>query len=290
MRTIVRLLPRLVMLGIAAGALFFVLDRVRPAHAVDPPVGEDAIPEPPAADLPAPPPPTAPSVSAPPTVPLPAVPAPFLPTPPALPAVPAVPAVPDGLVPGITAPAPAVPDGLVPAAPAPAPPPTPEIPAIDVEKVTRALGPVPSVPSVPSVSAPEAELPQLPALSDELPPVRALLDLVAVTPSTPAPVIALGRLTTVAVPEPARSGVGLFDTGWTIPVLDLAHAPARAPPPPPQSPIHSCPGGGTSHTSRTEWAGSLPSGADDASRRAALLADARSYASTLLLDPVLRPD
>ncbi len=108
MRTIVRLLARLAVLGVAAGALFFVLDRARPAHAIDPPIGGDTIPELPAADLPAPAPPPAPSLSPPPAVPLPAVPAPAVP---ALPALPAVPAVPDGLVPAITAPAPTPPEG-----------------------------------------------------------------------------------------------------------------------------------------------------------------------------------
>ena len=286
MRTIVRLLARLAVLGVAAGALFFVLDRARPADAIDPPIGGDTIPELPAADLPAPAPPPAPSLSPPPAVPLPAVPAPAVP---ALPALTAVPAVPDGLVPAITAPAPAPPEGAPdapapPASPAPTPP---QIPGVDVEKITRAVGPLPAVPSV---SAPEAELPELPALPDEVPPLQGLLDVVAVTPYAPAPEVALDRAPTVAAPEPARSRAEVFDTGWTIPAFALAHAPARAPPPPPQPPFRSCPGGGTSHTSRADWAGSLPSGTDDATRRAALFADARSYASTLLLDPVLRPD
>jgi hypothetical protein len=278
MRTIVRLLPRLLVLGVAAGALFLVLDRARPAHAVDPPVGGDTIGLPPAPELPAVPAPApAPSIPPPPQAPtLPEVPAPALPV---------VATAPGGLVPGSPPPLPPAPPGG-PTVPTPVWPAAPEVPGVDLAKVTRALGPLPEVPSLVALAP---ELTELPALPDEAPPLKGLLDLVAAPPAAPPSPVFADSAPAAPAPELDASRVGLSDPRWLDLVLGEGRAPARAPPTQRPSPLHPCPSGATSRGC-ADPARLLPPGADDAARRAGLFADARAYVSALLFDPLLRPD
>jgi hypothetical protein len=196
------------------------------------------------------------------------VPAPGTPAlPPSLPGAPAIPAVPDP-------PAIAVP-----------------VPTVNPGAITPAVGPLPGVPPV---SAPAPVLPELPALPSGAPPLGnpldALLRFVAAPVSAPASVSAPDRAPAVSVPDPVRSRTLMPDADWAFIAANLIVAPARAPPPVPTAPLPACPGGGTSHLSHADPAGFLSPRPFDAIRSTDLRVDARSYASTTLLDPLLRPD
>jgi hypothetical protein len=267
------------MLGVAGGALLVLAERAQDAQAqtLDPPAAPTISAVPPL-DLP---PVTAPPTPAPPPVPEPALP-PTPNVPPALPLpAPTLPTAPAVAAPEVPAPMPPVvlPAPDVPGAPAP-----PGIPGIDPGTV----GPLPEVPEVP---APEATLPELPELPDPAVPLNGLLDLSAAPPlAAPAPVNAPDLAPSVTVPDPAPSRIAFVETGGLFAGIDVGFPPARAPPPDAPGSPHPCPGGGSTHPTRADPAAFLPPGADDASRRAGLLAEARAYASALLRDPLLRPD
>jgi hypothetical protein len=181
-----------------------------------------------------------------------------------------------------------VPTVVLPAPDVPGAPTAPGLPGIDPGGVTGTVGPLPDVPEVP---APEATLPELPELPDPTVPLEGVLDLSAApAPVAPAPVNSPDRAPSVPVPDPAPSRVALVETGGLFAGFDIGSPPARAPPTDPPGSPHPCPGGGSTHSTRADPAAFLPPGADDASRRAGLLAEARAYASALLRDPLLRPD
>jgi hypothetical protein len=71
-------------------------------------------------------------------------------------------------------------------------------------------------------------------------------------------------------------------------VFDSSGPPPRAPPV--QAPLDACPGAGASNSGRADPVVLAPPGADEATRRASLLSEARACASTFVLDPLLRPD
>ena len=144
---------------------------------------------------------------------------------------------------------------------------------------------------MPEVPAPEATLPQLPKLPDPVVPLERVLDLTAApAPVAPPPANAPDLAPSVPVPDPAPSHVALVGTGGLFADIDIGSPPARAPPIGAPGSPHPCPGGGSTHPTRPDPAALLPPGADDASRQAGLLAEARAYASALLFDPLLRPD
>src|SRR5438445_235084 len=117
---------------------------------------------------------------------------------------------------------------------------------------------VPGSPSIPSVDLPPVTTP---------PPT---------TPPAPAP---------PPVPSPSLPPAPTVPPAPALP----PSVPLPAMPALPGSP-HPGPGGGAPHPTRADPAAYLSPGADHASRRAGLLAEARVYASTLLRDPLLRPD
>jgi hypothetical protein len=273
------------MLGVAGGALLVLAERAQDAQAqtLDPPAAPTISAVPPL-DLP---PVTAPPTPAPPPVPEPALPptpnvppalplpAPTFPTPPAV----AAPEVP-GPVPPVVLPSPDVPGA----------PAAPGIPGIDPGRVNGTVGPLPDVPEVPA-PAPEATLPDLPELPDPAVPLDGLLDLSAAPPpAAPAPANAPDVAPSVTVPDAAPSRIALVEARGLFADIDIGSPPARGPPTDAPGSPHPCPGGGSTHPTRADPAALLPPGADDASRRAGLLAEARAYASALLRDPLLRPD
>jgi hypothetical protein len=282
MRAFVRLLPRLLFLAVAAAALLVLAERARSAHAdALPPITAPAPPEAPSLSptplpsLPAPPPVTPPSLSAP--SPLPALPSPPVLTAPTLPGVivPALPGVPTP--PDLTG--------------APAAPEVPGAPAVDPESVTGILGPLPGVPEV---APPEPLLPDLPAVP-EVPDVPVPLDRVlelgaTPAPDAPAPANAPDRAPAQLLADPSASRADARDVFPVVFGGEVGIAPARGPPVGAPGSPHPCPGGGSSHPNRTDPAAFLDPAADEASRRAGSLAEARAYASTLLRDPLLRPD
>jgi hypothetical protein len=145
------------------------------------------------------------------------------------------------------------------------------------------------LPNVPEVSAPDATVPNLPELPGPAIPLNGELSAAA-APAAPVPTDALDRAPSVPVADPAPSRVELAETGEQLADIDVDFPPARGPPIEAPGSPHPCPGGGSPHPTRADPAAYLSPGADHASRRAALLAEARVYASTLLRDPLLRPD
>jgi hypothetical protein len=147
------------------------------------------------------------------------------------------------------------------------------------------------LPNVPEVSAPDAAVPNLSELPHPAIPVDGVLELSAAPPpAAPVPADALDRAPSVPIADPAPSRVELAETGELLAGIDVGFPPARGPPIEAPGSPHPCPGGGSPHPTRADPAAYLSPGADHASRLAALLADARVYASTLLRDPLLRPD
>lgn len=147
------------------------------------------------------------------------------------------------------------------------------------------------MPDVPEVSAPDAALPDLPELPDSAIALGSALELSAApAPATPVPADALDRAPSVPVADPAPSHVASAESGELLAGIDFGFPPARAPPTEAPGSPHPCPGGGSPHPTRADPAAYLSPGADHASRRAGMLAEARVYASTLLRDPLLRPD
>jgi hypothetical protein len=147
------------------------------------------------------------------------------------------------------------------------------------------------LPDVPEVSPPDPALPDLSELPDPALPLDGVLELSAApAPAAPAPADALDRAPSVPVADPAPSRVELVEVGEQLAGIDIGFPPARAPPSETPGSPHPCPGGGSPHPTRADPAAYLSPGADHASRRAGLLAEARVYASTLLRDPLLRPD
>src|SRR5947209_8366193 len=141
----------------------------------------------------------------------------------------------------------------------------------------------PAAPASPSVPSPE--------LPDPAIPLDGVLELSAApAPATPVPADALDRAPSVPVAGPAPSRVELAATGEPLAGIDVGFLPARGPPTEAPGSPHPCPGGGSPHPTPADPAAHLSPGVDRASRRTGLLADARVYASTLLRDPLLRPD
>jgi hypothetical protein len=270
------------MLGVAGGALLVLAERAQDAEAqtVDPPLAPTipTVPE----DLP---PVTVPPAPAPPPVHAPALPtAPNVP--PALP-LPArvAPTVPAAAIPEVPAPVPPV---VPPAPDVHGAPTAPGIRGIDPHRVSGTVGPLTDVPEV---STPEATLPELPELPNPAVPLDGLLDLSAAPPSAaPAPVNAPDLAPSAPVADTAPSRFVSIETGGVLAGIDSGSPPARGPPSDAPGSPHRCPGGGSTHPTRADPAALLPPGADDASRQAGLLAEARGFASALLLDPLLRPD
>ena len=284
----------MVLLGVAGGALLVLAERAQAAHAQTPdPPAAPASPSVPAPDLPpvTTPPPTTPPAPAPPPVPEPPPP----PAPPTVPlptstapTTPALPGVPSGTLPEVPAPGlPVVPSALQPAAV----PVAPGVPGIDAGRTVGAVGNGGALPDVPEVSPTEAAFPDLSELPDPAIPLNGVLDLSAApAPAAPVPTDALDRAPSVPVAQPAPSHVELAETGELLQGSDFGFAPARAPPTDPPGSPHPSPGGASPHPTRADPAAYLSPGADQAARRAGLLAEARVYASTLLRDPLLRPD
>jgi len=292
MKTFVRLLPRLLLLGVAA-ALLVLAERGRTAHAdALPSITTPAPPAAPALPLPTtpslappplppgPPPVIAPTAPAPPPLPAPTVPSPPVPTLPPLPSV-AAPAPPDA-----PAPAPTALPGLPGAPDVPAPPP------VDPGMLTAIMGPLPGVPDV---APPDPLLPDLPTVPD-LPrvptPLDRVLELVGVVPAADAPALVNGadRAPSTLVATPAPSRLDPRQPGGFLVALDLSFAPARGPPANAPGSPHPCPAGGSSHPTRADPAAFVDPATGDASCRAGSLAEARAYASTSPRDPLLRPD
>jgi hypothetical protein len=184
-------------------------------------------------------------------------------------------------------PAPGLP--VVPSAPQPpAVPVAPGVPGIDAGRTVGAVG---NGGALPEVSPTEAAFPDLSELPDPAIPLNGVLDLSAApAPAAPVPTDALDRAPSVPVAQPAPSHVELAETVELLQGSDFGFAPARAPPTDPPGSPHPSPGGGSPHPTRADPAAYLSPGADQAARRAGLLAEARVYASTLLRDPLLRPD
>lgn len=264
-------------------------ERAQDAHAQAPePPATPAIPAFPAPDLP---PPSAPPASVPPSVPaLPSVPVPVLPPapniPPAmplpLPSRPAAPAVPPATGPDV----PGVPPAALPDAPA-----APDVPGVDPGLVTDAVGPLPDVPEVEPPEPSLPDLPELPELPDPVVPLDGVLDLgSAPVPQAPAPADTPDGAPSTPVADPAPTRARFTGTDIALGGFDVGFVLARAPPTEEPGSPHPCPGGGFTHPTRADPAAFLSPGADAASRRAGLLAEARAYASALIRDPLLRPD
>ena len=274
------------MLGVAGGALLVLAERAQDAQAqtIDPPA---------APTVPAVPPPDLPPVSAPPAPSPPPVPGLALPPAPSPPPALPLPAPPALTIPAVAAPeVPApVPPVVVPAPDVPGAPAAPDIPGIDPGRVTGPVGPLPDVPEVSPPEATLPELPELPEVPDPTVPLGTVLDLsVTPAPAAPAPVNAPDRAPPVSVPDPAPSRAVVVETGGPLAGTDFGFPPARGPPADVPGSPRPCPGGGSTHPTRADPAALLSPGADDASRQAGLLAEARAYASALLRDPLLRPD
>jgi hypothetical protein len=253
MGTIVRLLPRLLLLGVAGAALLILADRAQEANAQAPaPPSVANLPP----DLP---PGHAPALheqlpitsSAPPTIPvtLPAASsARSLADLPVLPAVPGLPDLPD------------LPD-LPPLPDLPTAPRLPDLP------ITSSASPTPTTLADGVLGLGGAPKPAVPAATDA--PFRA--------PSAPT-----DRLSPASVPS---TDAGAIPAGRDIEVVA-----ARAPPNETAPAPHPCPDGSTPHSTDGDQAGFLLSGVDDASTGAQSFDAARSCASALPRDPLLRPD
>ena len=286
MGTFVRLLPRLLFLGVAAVALLVLAGRERSAHADAPPpvtspeLTEPSLPPVTAPSLPAPPPPPAP----------PPIAAPSLP-----PAI--TPSLPAPAIPSIAAPAPAAPSvggTELPTPPVPAPPGVPDVDPETLSPVVGLLPTAPALPEVPDVAPPLPGLPDLssvPAVPHAPTPLDRVLELSATpAPNAPVPVNAPDRSPPVPLAEPAPSRLVPREPGGMLVSVDVGFTPARGPPTDAPGSPHACRGGGSPHPTGADQAAFLAPATGDASRRAGLLAEARAYLSTLLRDPLLRPD
>jgi hypothetical protein len=109
-------------------------------------------------------------------------------------------------------------------------------------------------------------------------------------PDAPAPADTPDRGPSQLLADPPAWRVAIGDAFGALFGAEITLAPARGPPGEAPGPPHPCPGGGSPHPTRSDPVALLDPAADDASRRAGLLAEARAYASTLLRDPLLRPD
>jgi hypothetical protein len=290
MGTIVRLLPRLCLLGVAAGAILILAERAQDAHAQEHQPGPHAH-APAAPELP-------PVFTDHPRGPHVATPAPAITL-----------SVPLISVPVVEAPAPPAPRALSP----PHVPDAPDTPNVDARTVTGAVGTRPEVPPIgqPEPLLPELpelpelpglpELPQLPdvpllpevrELSAPLSPSEGVLGLSASPPSiATAPTAAPDRAATALAAAPAPAPVASTDAGGMPARLDIDVVSPRAPPsetPPPAR--HPCPDGQTPEPIDADQAGFLSSGVDDAKPAAESFDAALSCASALLRDPLLRPD
>jgi hypothetical protein len=209
MGTFVRLLPRLLFLGVAAAALLVLAERERSAHA-------DALPPVSTPVAPAPPPPTTPQLPTPPPVPVPAL----LP----VPVPPTVPPVPAPAPPGLPVPAPPE----FPAAPGV--PGAPGVPPVDPVGVTGIVGPLPGVPEVapPEPLLPDvAPVPEVPAVPV---PLDRILELGATpAPDAPAPANAPELAGFALLAGPASSHLDPR-TGNVLGGVDVGFSPTRAPP------------------------------------------------------------
>jgi len=171
-------------------------------------------------------------------------------------------------------------------------PAVPGTPVMHAGRVVATVAPLPNLPNVPDVPevSPDAALRDLPELPDPAIALDGVLELSAApAPAVPVAADALDRAPSVPVADPAPSRVELAETGEPLAGIEVGFPPARDPPTEAPGSLHPCPGGGSLHPTRADTAAYLSSGADHASRRAELPADARVYASTLLRDPLLRP-
>jgi fused signal recognition particle receptor len=236
MRAFVRLLPRLLLLAVAAVALLVLAERERSAHA-------DVLPP-----LTTPPPPSAP--------------APDPTTPPSLPAPPPL--------------------------PAPTLPPAPE------PSLTGAVAPLRSVPEVAPPEPLVLDLPPVPDLTDvPMVTLARVLELgAAPAPDAPAVADAPGAAPSPLLAEPLSAPLDASEPGGFLVGAGADFAAARAPPVEAPGSPHPCPVGGSPHPTQTDVA-PFPEpepAACEAPRGASSRTDARAYASTLLCDPLLRPD
>lgn len=278
MGTIVRLLPRVCLLGVAAGAILILAERARDAHA--------DVPSPPSVTAPALPDlATAPVVTG--AVPLiPAVetpmpPAPRALSPPPVPDAPVAPVIDPSTVTGAVH---ALPDVPPVAPPAPLLPELPELAGLPDVPLLPELPALPQLPDVPLLP----EVPELPAPS---PPSEGVLGLSASPGSiAPAPTAAPGRAATAPAAGPAPAPVASTDAGGTPARLDTDVVAPRAPPTETPPARHPCPDGQTPELTDADQAGYLLSGVNDAKPDAEPFDAARSCASALLRDPLVRPD
>jgi hypothetical protein len=242
METIVRLLPRIILLGVAGAALLILAEYAQEAHAQAPapPGVANGPPDLPPGHASAVPeqlttaslvPPTAPAIAAAPPIALSAPPI-TLSAPPMLPAVPDLPVLP------------AVPE-------------------------LRSLPDLPTAPGLP-------DLPTAPGLPD-LPAVPVPSDAPFHAPSAPT-----DAPTPASVPSTDAWGM---PAGLDIDVVAARAAPNETPPA-----RDACPDGSTPQSTDAEQAGFLSSGVDDANPGAQSFDAARSSASALPRDPLLRPD
>lgn len=160
------------------------------------------------------------------------------------------------------------------------------LPNVDpVAVTTELLAPA----EVPSSAALGSVLPAPPAPPPDIPPTVSLVAAPAAVPDALAFAASPDLAISSAAPDRAGHSSGVAnDAGGAVASFASRDAPARGPPA--QLPVPPCPDGSAPHAGGTDFAGVVPVCADDATRRALLLAGAHSYSSTSLFDPLLRPD
>lgn len=177
----------------------------------------------------------------------------------------------------------------IPDAPATHTPPLPDAPSADSNTLTPPLGDVPQLPAVPpplpDLPWPASPLTLDPAREPPPPDPTGAAALPDASYSVLSPYLAPAAALTV--PGEQSTLVPATAAG-VLPLFDDASTPARAPPA--QLPLHPCPHGDTTHPNFGDSAVARSLYGNDAPLRVRLPADARAYASSSVLDRLLRPD
>jgi hypothetical protein len=205
------------------------------------------------------------------------------------PSTPAEPAGPAAVSESILPRAAPLPEGTpgTPATPTPALPVV--VPTIDVNALTAVVGGVPQLPAVSALAAlPSSPPPVTPEPSPD-PQRPEPAQVAASLPEAPGSLASPHLAPAAVLPVPAAQSTLVPTTAaGTFPLFDDSSTPVRAPPG--QLPVHPCPHGDTPHLSSADAAVVLTPCGNDAPLRTHLRADARAYASSSLVDPLLRPD
>jgi len=176
----------------------------------------------------------------------------------------------------------------IPDVPATQAPTLPDGPSVDRNTLSPPLGDAPQLTAVPPLpDLPWPPSPLTPDLASEPPPPDPA-GIAAALPDAPYSVLSpyLAPAAVLTVPgEP--STLAPPTAAGVLPLFDDASTPARAPPA--QLPLHPCPHGDTKHPSFGDSAVARSPCGNDAPLRDRLPADARAYASSSVLDPLLRP-